>query len=130
MALACTVISRRQFTINHWAPGSFRYSFDWPNLETTLWFWIRNPWIGNLQIYKQLIHYSFIIAKKCIKYLKYLTYLHPIKASDYSKNVSSCHILIWPLPPSFKKNSPHSKLKHPSRNIFQLPLLSSGISNS
>ena len=53
------------------------------------------------------------------------TYLHPIRTSDYFSSVSSCHILTCPAPSN--KNSPHSKLKHPSRNIFQLPLLSSGI---
>ena len=56
------------------------------------------------------------------------TYLHPIRTSDYSNSVSSCHILTCSA--SSNKNSPHSKLKHPSRNIFQLPLLSSGISYS
>ena len=58
-------------------------------------------------------------------------------------NISASYKSIWLLqeciimsyidltpPSSFKKNSPHSKLKHPSRNIFQLPLLSSGILNS
>ena len=53
------------------------------------------------------------------------TYLNAIRTSDYSNSVSSCHVLTC-LAPSNKK-SPYSKLKHPSRNIFQLPLLSSGI---
>ena len=53
------------------------------------------------------------------------TFLHPVRTSDYSNIVSSCHILTWPAPSN--KNSPHSKLKHTSRNIFQLPFLSSGI---
>ena len=53
------------------------------------------------------------------------TYLHPVRTSDYSDTVSSCHILTCPA--SSNKNSPHSKLKHTSRNIFQLPFLSSGI---
>ena len=53
------------------------------------------------------------------------TYLNAIRTYDYSNSVSSCHVLTC-LAPSNKK-SPYSKLKHPSRNIFQLPLLSSGI---
>ena len=53
------------------------------------------------------------------------TYLQPIKASDYFNSVSSCHVLTCP--PPFNKNSTNSKLKHPSRNIFQLPLLRAGI---
>ena len=54
------------------------------------------------------------------------TYLHPIRPTDYSNSVQSCHVMmIYCLAPS-QKNSPHSKLKHPSRNIFQLLLLSSG----
>ena len=53
------------------------------------------------------------------------TYLHPVRTSNYSNIVSSCHILTCPAPSN--KNSPHSKLKHTSRNIFQLPFLSSGI---
>ena len=53
------------------------------------------------------------------------TYLYPIRTSDYSNSVSSCHVLTSP--PPFNKISPHSKLKYPSRNIFQLPLLSSGV---
>ena len=53
------------------------------------------------------------------------TYLHPVRISDYSNIVASCHILTCPAPSN--KNSPHSKLKHTSRNIFQLPFLSSGI---
>ena len=52
------------------------------------------------------------------------TCLHPVRTSD-SNIVSSCHILTCPAPSS--KNSPYSKLKHTSRNIFQLPFLSSGI---
>ena len=50
-----------------------------------------------LVIGKQLIHYTFIIIKQCMKYLKYKldminkTYLHPIRTSDDSKLVSSCH---------------------------------------
>ena len=50
-------------------------------------------------------------------------YLHPTRTSDFSNSVSSCHVLTYP-PPS-NKNSPHSKLKDSSRNIFQLLLLSS-----
>ena len=53
------------------------------------------------------------------------TYLHPVRTSNYFNIVSSCHILTCPAPSN--KNSPHSKLKHTSRNIFQLPFLSSGI---
>ena len=51
-----------------------------------------------------------------------MTYLHPMRKSDYSNRVSSCHE-IWycPAPPS-NKNSPHSKLKLPSHKTFQLPL--------
>ena len=51
-----------------------------------------------------------------------MTYLHPMRTSDYSNRVSSCHE-IWycPAPPS-NKNSPHSKLKLPSHKTFQLPL--------
>ena len=45
------------------------------------------------------------------------TYLHPIRTSDYSYSVSSCHILTSN-PPS-NKISTYAKLK--------LPLLSSGI---
>ena len=56
------------------------------------------------------------------------TYLHPVRTCDCSKIVSSCHVLTWPA--SSNKNSPHSKLKRTSRNIFQLPFLSSGISYS
>ena len=50
-------------------------------------------------------------------------YLHPTRTSDFSNSVSSCHVLTYP--PPKKKNSPHSKLKDSSRNIFQLLLLSS-----
>ena len=53
------------------------------------------------------------------------TYLNATRTSDYSNSVSSCHVLTC-LAPSNKK-SPYSELKHPSRNIFQLPHLSSGI---
>ena len=45
------------------------------------------------------------------------TYLHPIRTSDYSKKVSSCHVLTFH-PPS-NKITPYLKLK--------LLLLSSGI---
>ena len=50
-------------------------------------------------------------------------YLHPTRTSDFSNSVSSCHVLTYPL--ASNKNSPHSKLKDPSHNIFQLLLLSS-----
>ena len=53
------------------------------------------------------------------------TYLHPVRTSDYSNIVSPCHGLTCSAPSN--KNSPHSKLKHTSRNIFQLPFLSSEI---
>ena len=53
------------------------------------------------------------------------TYLNAIRRFDYSNSISSCHALTC-LAPSSKK-SPYSKLKHPSRDIFHLPLLSSGI---
>ena len=53
------------------------------------------------------------------------TYMHPVRTSDYSNIVSSCHILTCPAPSN--ENSPHSKLKHTGRNIFQLTFLSSGI---
>ena len=45
------------------------------------------------------------------------TYLHPIRTSDYSNSVSSCHVLTSHSPSN--NTSPHSKLK--------LALLSSGI---
>ena len=45
------------------------------------------------------------------------TYLHPIRTSDYSKSVSSCHLLTSHAPSN--KISAYLKLK--------LPLLSSGI---
>ena len=47
------------------------------------------------------------------------TYLHLIRTSNYSNSASSCHVFTCPR--RSNKNSPHSKLKHPSRNIFQLP---------
>ena len=53
------------------------------------------------------------------------TYLHPVRTSDYSNIVSPCHVLTCPAPSN--KNSSHSKLKQTSRNIFQLPFLSSEI---
>ena len=72
---------------------------------------------------KQLIHYSFIITKQCIKYLKYKlnrinkTYQHSIRTSDYSSSISSCHVLTSHVPSN--KISPYS--------ILELPLLSSRI---
>ena len=45
------------------------------------------------------------------------TYLHPLRTSDYSKSVSSCHLLTSHAPSN--KISAYLKLK--------LPLLSSGI---
>ena len=45
------------------------------------------------------------------------TYLHPIRTSDYSKSVSSCH--VFPCRPPSNKISLYLKLK--------LPLLSSRI---
>ena len=45
------------------------------------------------------------------------TYLHPIRTSDYSNSISSCHVLTS-YPPS-NKISPYS--------ILELPLLSSRI---
>ena len=57
----------------------------------------------------------FIITKQYIKYLKYKlnminkTYLHPIRTSDYSNRLSSCHVLTSHLPSN--KTSPYSKLK-------------------
>ena len=56
--------------------------------------------------------------------MKNKTYLHPIRTFHYSNSVSSCHVLTCPHPSN--KNSPHSKLKPRSCNIFQLPLLGSG----
>ena len=71
---------------------------------------------------KQLFNYSFILTKQCIKDLKYklnrinTTYLHPIRTSDYSNSlfIMSCNGMLTYPPPS-NKNSPHSKLKQPSR---------------
>ena len=53
------------------------------------------------------------------------TYLHPIRTSDYSNRLSSCHLLTSHLPSN--KTSPYSKLKNPNCSIVQLLLLSSGI---
>ena len=53
-----------------------------------------------LVISKQLINYSFILARQCINYLKYKlnttnkVYLHPIRTSSYFKSVSSCRVTV------------------------------------
>ena len=69
--------------------------------------------IGNCLIDSLHFHYN----KAMYKYLKYKlnmknkAYLHPIRTSHYSKNVSSCHVLTSHS--SSKKISPYLKLKLP-----------------
>ena len=52
-----------------------------------------------LVIGKQIIHYSLILPRRCIKYLKCKlnmitkTYLYPITTSDHSNSISSHHIM-------------------------------------
>ena len=52
-----------------------------------------------LVIGKQIIHYSLILPRRCIKYLKYKlnmitkTNLYPITTSDHSNSISSHHIM-------------------------------------
>ena len=79
---------------------------------------VKPPFVKHL-----LIHYLFIIIKQCMKYLKYnlnlinKTYLHPLRTSDDSNSISSCHVLTSH--PSSNKISPCS--------VLELPLLSSRI---
>ena len=81
MLQPCTVISRRQFAINL-------------TIKPPSGFEPANP---RLIIGKQLNNYSFILARRYIKYLKYKlnminkTYLHCIRTSD---SVSSCHVMV------------------------------------
>ena len=75
-------------------PGTFLIDL---NIKPPSGFEPANP---GLVIGKQSIHYSFILARQHIKYLKYKlnminkTYLHPIRTSDYSNSVSSCHVMV------------------------------------
>ena len=65
IAQPCTVISRRQFTINHQVPGSSWYSFHQLNLQTTSCFKSVNPGlvIGNQLTDSLLFHYNKAMYK-------------------------------------------------------------------
>ena len=92
----------------------FLVLFDWLNHETTSRFF--EPANPGLEIGKHLnIHYFFILTNRFIKDLKY-------KRNMINK--TSRHPIS---PPPSNKNIPHSKLKHCSCKISQLPLFSSEI---